>query len=171
MSSQYINQNKPQYQIDSRFNNLRTDGNINSQAINANGNIDSDLVISAKSYAQDGFTGPFTQITSLSTSIDATSIGLSRLFQVKTVNATLTLGGVDKFAIQLPAGVVTVRSQVICTIYDYSGSYSTNGTPLCYVGNINPSINNIEIIVKNMGLGQSLNGVLTLNITIIDGRD
>ena len=102
MSSQYINQNKPQYQIDSRFNNLRTDGNINSQAINAAGNIDSDFVISAKSYSQDGFVGPFTQITSLSTLIDCTSIGLSRLFQVKTVNAALTLGAVDKFAIQLP---------------------------------------------------------------------
>ena len=170
MSAQYLNSYTPSEDINLKCNYavVRESLNVTGSQVCA-GTIDCDQQISAKSFKMDGFAGPFTQITSDSTDVDATSLGVSRLFRVETVSLSLTLNGNTAFNVLMPTGLLTQYSQVLLSIYDYSGSYAGDGTPFAYVGSIDPSVNRFKIIVKNLAAGQSLNGVLAFNITIVEG--
>ena len=172
MSAQYLNSNTPNEDTNIKCNYavVRSSLNVTGNQVCA-GLIDCDQQISAKSFKMDGFAGPFTQITSDSTDVDASSIGVSRLFRVATVSLTLTAGGNAAFNVLMPTGLLTAQSQVLMSIYDYSGSYATEGTPFAYIGSIDPSVNRFKIIVKNIAVSEALLGVLSFNITIIEGAN
>ena len=172
MSSQYLNSTIPNEDVRIKCNYavVRESLNVTGSQVCA-GTIDCDKQISAKSFKMDGFSGPFTQITNDSTEVDASSIGVSRLFSVKTVSLTLTAGGNTAFNVLMPTGLLTAQSQVLMSIYDYSGSYATEGTPFAYIGSIDPSVNRFKIIVKNIAVSEALVGVLSFNITIIEGAN
>lgn len=170
MSSQYVNSVVPNEDVRIKCYNavVRNSLNVTGSMVCSN-TIDCDKVISAKSFKMDGSAGPFIQLTSSSTEVDATSLGVSRLFMVKTVSLSLTAGGNSAFNVAMPVGLLSAHSQVLMSIYDYSGSYATEGTPFAYIGSIDPSVNRFKIIVKNIAVAQALAGVLTFTITIIDG--
>ena len=172
MSAQYLNSTIPNEDVRIKCNYavVRESLNVTGSQVCA-GTIDCDQQISAKSFKMDGFAGPFTQITSDSTDVDATSLGVSRLFRVATVSLSLTAGGNTAFNVLMPTGLLTAQSQVLMSIYDYSNTYSGGGTPFAYIGSIDPSVNRFKIIVKNLALGQALAGVLSFNITIIEGAN
>ena len=123
--------------------------------------------------ASFGVTGgkTFTQ-GALGGTVDASGAGTSRTFQVKTVAMTLAAAASTEFLFIMPTGTLgssPAYHNVIFSIYDYSGSYSSNGTPIAFVGSIDPTQSRLRIIVKNIAAAQALNGVLTFNITIQRG--
>ena len=131
----------------------------------------SSTIVATKNFGQKGGTS-HVQITSASTTVDASGAGASRLFQVSTVNLTLAAAASANFLLLLPAGSLGTSPSyhnVVFSIYDYSGSYDTNGTPIAYIASIDPTQSRVRIVIKNVANAQSLNGVLKFNISIIDG--
>ena len=172
MSARYLQSSTANENTSIKVNDALVRGSmICDEVITAAGGIDSAKIVSAAQFGQDGGT-THTQATSLATTIDASGSGLSRLFQVATVNATLAAGASDVFIVLLPTGALGTSPSyhnVVCSVYDYSGSYATNGTPFAYIGAIDPTQNRVRVIVKNLAASQALNGVIKLNLNIIAG--
>tara|TARA_R110002049_G_scaffold85169_1_gene216693 strand:- start:160 stop:684 length:525 start_codon:yes stop_codon:yes gene_type:complete len=172
MSAQFLNSTVPQEAQTIRVNDATVRGSlVCNEVISASGGIDSAKIVSAAQFSQDGGT-THTQTTSLSTTVDASGAGLSRLFQVATVSATLAAGASSEFLFIMPTGTLGTSPSyhnVVCSMYDYSGSYSSNGTPFAYIGSIDPTQHRVRVIVKNLAASQALNGVIKLNLNIVGG--
>lgn len=190
MSAQYLNSSIPNEDINIKCNDitiknalingnvliggtvvLNSDTTINGQLMVTN-NIDSAMVVSAKSFSQDGAFIPAQQTGLLTNPIDCTgAVAGQRLFQLRTISTTLSATSTELFPVNFPAGVITQFSQVLVSCYDYSNSYASGGTPFVFVASIDPSSNRVQIAVKNLANGQPLAGVLTINMTIIGGAN
>lgn len=116
-----------------------------------------------KAYAQGALGG----------TVDAsTASANTNIFQVSTVAMTLAAAASTEFLFLVPSGSLGTSDSyhnVMFSIYDYSGSYATNGTPIAWIGSIDPTQNRLRIIVKNIANAQALNGVLKFNISIQRG--
>jgi len=127
--------------------------------------------VQGSQFIQAGPAASFVQATSLTTEVDASAAPAgTRQFQIETVNATLAFGASALFNLLLPAGCLGTSPSyhnVTFQIYDYSGSYATNGTPFAYVAAIDPTQSRLRIVIKNLAASQSLSGVLKFNINII----
>lgn len=190
MSSQYLQSTTPNEDINLKVNDitvedalingnvliggtvvLNSDTTINGQLMVTN-NIDSSMVVSAKSFSQDGAYVPAQQVGLLTNPIDCTgAVAGQRLFYLQTISTTLAAGSAELFSVNLAPGVVTLFSQVIVSCYDYSNTYSGGGTPFVYVGSVDPSVNRVQLVVKNLANGQPLDGVLSITMTIIGGAN
>tara|TARA_R110002050_G_scaffold104011_1_gene213136 strand:+ start:289 stop:849 length:561 start_codon:yes stop_codon:yes gene_type:complete len=127
--------------------------------------------VQGSQFIQAGPAATFVQATSLSTEVDASGAAAgTRQFQIETVNATLAFGASALFNLILPTGSLGTSPSyhnVMFSIYDYSGSYATNGTPFAYVAAIDPTQHRLRIVVKNIAASQPLSGVLKFNINIV----
>ena len=183
MSAQYLNSAIPNRDIDLKVNNALINGNAsilgstiiagNTSALGqllVSGNIDSAMVVSGKSFSQDGAYFPVAQVGLLTNPIDCTgAVAGQRLFHLTTISTTLSAGSTELFSVNLAVGVLTQFSQVIVSCYDYSNSYASGGTPFVFVASIDPSANRVQLAVKNLANGEALAGVLVINMTIIGG--
>tara|TARA_R110002072_G_scaffold1924_3_gene15882 strand:- start:1549 stop:2070 length:522 start_codon:yes stop_codon:yes gene_type:complete len=171
MSIRFLQSSTPQENQSIKVNDITVRGNVVADnTITAINGIDSQGVISAKSFKQKGAFVPAQQLTLLTNPIDCTSaVAGQRLFQLRTISTTLAAGSTDLFNVNLAAGVLSQFSQVLVSTYDYSNSYASGGTPFVFVASIDPSVNRVQLAVKNLANGQALAGVLVINMTIIGG--
>ena len=127
--------------------------------------------VQGSQFIQAGPSARFVQATSLSTQVDASGAPAgTRQFQIETVTTSLGFGGSAIFNLLLPAGCLGTSPSyhnVIFSIYDYSGSYASDGTPFAYVASIDPTQSRLRIVIKNIAASQSLSGVLKFNINIV----
>tara|TARA_R110002072_G_scaffold33595_5_gene101565 strand:+ start:1225 stop:1758 length:534 start_codon:yes stop_codon:yes gene_type:complete len=174
MSIQLLQSYIPQQNQNIKCNDVEIRGALSvAESITAVGNLSTTGNSTAKvAYVDEIYQKlalSFTQSGTIESDVDAAGAGLSRLFQVNTVDLTMTAGANHTFNILLPAGALTAWSVVNLSIYNYSGSYATQGTPFAYVASIDPSVNRIVVLVKNIAVAEALNGNLTLNISINAG--
>ena len=172
MSAQFFKSDTPQENQSIKVNDVECRGSLScAEVLSCASGIDSAAVVSAKQFGQDGGT-THVQATSDSTAVDATGAGTSRLYQIETVNLTLAFGATTNFHVLLPTGALGTSPSyynVVMSVYDYSGSYNTNGTPIAWIGSIDPTQNRVLIVIKNIAASQSLSGVLKFNLNIIQG--
>ena len=108
--------------------------------------------------------------------VNARSIGDFCVFTVKTLSLRLGSGQSNNFKVLLPAGKISNETQVLLTIIDIGdigpdkeGTPTGTGTPFVYVDQINHggSIPDLDIVVKNLGTRDSLNGAITFHISLL----
>ena len=184
MSARYLNSDTPTEQQNIQCHNLKIRNNVTAvKQIDVGGN----LSVAGEFTAEKGATitdacvaenfgttngKAFAQVGTIAATVDASGAGTSRTFQLSTVTTTLAAAASSEFLFLVPAGSLGTSPSyhnVICAVYDYSGSYATDGTPWAWVGSIDPTQNRLRIIVKNLANAQALNGVIKLNITIQSG--
>lgn len=172
MSVQFLQSTINQESQTIRVNDCEVRGNLVGQgSATITGALGTTSTCSSKQYLQTGGS-TFAQTTSDSTAVDASGAGSSRLFQIETFDLTLAFGETTNFHVLLPAGCLGTSpsySNVICSTYDYSGSYSTNGTPIGWIGSIDPTQSRVLIVIKNIANSQSLAGKLKFQINIVGG--
>ena len=179
MSAQFLQSSTPNESQTIKVNdaivrgNLTVTGSSTAAGMAFSGDLTGSLSsdITCKSY---GLTGgkSFTQSV-LGGTVDASAAGANtNLYQIETVAMTLAAAASTEFLILLPTGSLATSPSyynVMFAVYDYSGSYSANGTPIAWVGSIDPTQHRLRIIVKNIANSQALNGVLKFNISIQRG--
>ena len=141
MSSQYINQNKPQNQINGRLNDLVLDGNVTVNTTITHGNIPNANII---------------QLTSVSTQIDATAVANPYNFNVSTFGATLSAGSHTTFFLAMPIGLLNSYGFASVSVYYYSGVVGTAGIPVLTL--ITQENDKVLFMLKNEHPTNALNG-------------
>lgn len=142
MSSQYINQNQPQYNINARLKDLILDGNSNLKKITF-----SPLPVL------------YTQVTDGNTAVNIS--GAEECFDINTFSLTTVAGGIQAFNISHSG--VNALDMVQLTQISYSGVYNVNGALSAHVAAVSNGI--ITIGIKNWGTGTA-NGPIKLRFKL-----
>ena len=164
MSSQYLQSLTPNEELTIRVNDATIRGNL---VVNGTANIpsiQSTGTIAANSLSLNNGSS-FTQSTSPTTTVNATSA--KDTFQITTFNQTLLAGGDTSFLVSLEE--ISLYDNAIISNASYSGTYGTNGLPFAFIQFITTSSNQLRIGVINLAPSAALNGVLTLQISMIRG--
>ena len=143
MSSQYINQNKPQSQINGRLNNIVLDGNVTVNTTITHGNIPNANIV---------------QGTSITTAIDASSVANPYNFNVATFPATTASGGQEYFLLNIPPSIIDSFGFASIYVYYYGGVVGTAGYPLLSILTADAPNNRFMLLLENKHPSNALNG-------------
>lgn len=176
MSAQYLNSVIPNQDINIKCNDIYVNNNIvangiTSSSILSTGFITSNNVIALANvsspayYLQGGLN--FTQFPNITTTVDASSAKDS--FKIITNAHNLTHGATVQFDVNV--NNISEFDNVIISMYGFSGSYLTDGTPICFIQDISPTFNRFTIGIKNIAVSENtgVGNNFTIQVTIIRG--
>jgi hypothetical protein len=109
-----------------------------------------------------------TQLTSINTAIDASTVANPYNFNVSTFNATTVAGATDRFFLNMPAGVLNNIGFASISVYYYSNVIGTAGEPTLHI--MTQEADRVTILLRNNDAANALNGNLHFRFKYELGR-
>lgn len=97
-----------------------------------------------------------TQLTSITTAIDATAVANRYNFNVSTFNATTAAGGEETFFLNMPAGTLNSLGFASVSVYYYSGVVGTAGIPVLSI--VTQEADRVTLVLRNVHGANALSG-------------
>ena len=171
MSSQYLNSSTPNKDINLKVNSIESVTSIESSTnITASGILTGGTVVATQSMSSPQYNLQggidFIQQTTITTPVNA---GSAEVFKIVTNPHNLTAGATVQFDVNVDS--ISSYDNIIISMYGFSGSYISDGTPICFIQDISPTNNRFTIGLKNIAVSQNtgVGNFFMLNITIIRG--
>ena len=100
------------------------------------------------------------QLTSITTAIDASSVANPYNFAVTSQSAGTAAGGEEYFFLDMPAGILTNRGFAGVSVYYYGGVVGTGGYPLLSILTADIPNNRLMLLLENKHPTNVLNGAV-----------
>ena len=161
MSVRFLQSLTPQEEQSIRVNDVVVRGHQSvAEYLNVTGNVGciSGLSVGTAITHKNIPVANITQLTSISTAIDASAVANPYNFNVTMFTATTVAGGTDRFFLNMPTGVLNSLGFASISAYYYSGVVGTAGIPVLSI--VTQEQNRVTILLKNEDSANALNGVI-----------
>ena len=161
MSAQFFQSTTPQENQSIRCNDMTVRGSVvANESMSVAGNLSTAAALTVgTSITHDNIPAAnITQLTSITTAIDATTVANPFNFNVSTETATTAAGGEETFFLNMPAGRLNSLGFASVSVYYYSGVVGTAGIPVLSI--VTQEADRVTMVLRNVHGANALNGVI-----------
>ena len=159
MSAQFFQSTTPQENQSIRCNDMTVRGSVvANESMSVAGNLSTAAALTVgTSITHDNIPAAnITQLTSITTAIDATTVANPFNFNVSTETATTAAGGEETFFLNMPAGRLNSLGFASVSVYYYSGVVGTAGIPVLSI--VTQESDRVTLVLRNAHGANALNG-------------
>jgi hypothetical protein len=159
MSARFFQSSTPQENQSIKANDATIRGHATiAEYLTVNGNVTASGALQVGSFIQHNNipAANITQLTSITTAIDATAVANPYNFNVSTFAATTAAGGEETFFLDMPTGLLNSLGFASVSVYYYSNVVGTAGIPVLSI--VTQESDRVTLVLRNVHAANALNG-------------